>query len=65
MDRNCNTTVVFLLCNLSFKHGSCYVPVRFLFSVRIVEDTKRIIRNNTEKDRQCNGQNNKGQRDRQ
>ena len=65
MDRNCNTTVVFLLCNLSFKHGSCYVPVIFLFSVRIVEDTKRIIRNNTEKGRQCNGQNNKGQRDRQ
>jgi hypothetical protein len=36
-----------------------------MFSVRKVEDTKRIIRNNTDKDIQYNGQNNKGQRDKQ
>jgi hypothetical protein len=65
MYRNCNTTVVFRLYNPSFKHGSCYVPVRFLFRVRKVEDTNIIIRNNTDKDRQYNGQNNKGQRDKQ
>ena len=65
MDRNCNTTVFFLLCNPSFKHGSCHVPVRFLPREEKLEDTKRIMRNNTDKDRQCNGQNNKGQRDKQ